>query len=200
LVKAVSGIGSPQAIVSGNNQTMYPTDWTATGNTLIYCVFDAAGGPGHMFGYSFADKKSRPVLPAASFGSMAKVSHDGKWLAYQSRETGTMQIFIVPYPEPTGKWQITTLGGSYPIWNRNGKELFYVSPDDRIMAVDISTANGTVTAGVPKPLFLARLYPMLGYQFDVAADGRRFLLNSRSGNASAEPITLVTNWTAELKK
>ena len=200
MVKAVSGIGDSQVVVSGGNQAIYPTDWTAAGDTVIYCVFDGAGGPGHIFGYSFAYKKSRSVLPAKSFGSAAKVSHDGKWLAYQAREAGIPQIFIVPYPDPTGKWQITTLGGTSPLWNRNGKELFYISADDHIMSVDINTSGGTVIAGIPKPLFLGRLYPMLGYQYDVTADGKRFLLNSRSVETSTEPITLVTNWTAELKK
>ena len=136
-------------------------------------------------------------------------SPDGRWVAYASNESGRYEIYIRPFPGPGGKWQVSTGGGIYPRWRRDGKELFYVAPDNRMMAAPIQVAadGRTLSPGAPVALFASRLTTgntgIGGFasraQYAVAPDGR-FLLNVSADDAAASPITIVQNWTALLKK
>ena len=104
-----------------------------------------------------------------------------------------------PPPEPGGKWQVSTAGGVEPRWRRDGKELFYVGPDGRVMAVSVGT-GADFEVGKPQALFSTSLKNASGARYDVAPDGQRFLLNRPIGDESSPPITLVQNWTALLKR
>ena len=128
-------------------------------------------------------------------------------MAYESNETGRFEIYVRPFIEPdstdrnrsAGKWQISSAGGSYPRWRRDGKELFYLAPEKTVMAVEVQPGSA-FEAGAPKPLFHSQIRATdAGYQYDVSADGQRFLINtmvSEEGSA----MTVVQNWTAGLKK
>jgi WD40 repeat protein len=136
-------------------------------------------------------------------------SPDGRWVAYASNESsGRYEIYIRPFPRRGGKWQMSTSGGIYPRWRRDGHELFYVAPDNRMMAAPIRVAvdGRTLSPGAPVALFATRLTTgntgNAGYtsraQYAVAPDGR-FLLNVSADDAAASPITIVQNWTVGLK-
>ncbi len=137
-------------------------------------------------------------------------SPDGRWLAYASNESGSYEIYIRPFPEPGGKWQVSTSGGPQPRWRQDGNELFYVAPDNRLMAVPIRVTSDarSVDVGAPIALFPTRLasganIAAAGFaaraQYAVAPDGR-FLMNVTTDDAVGSPITIVQNWTAGLKK
>jgi hypothetical protein len=106
---------------------------------------------------------------------------------------------VQPFPGPGGKWQVSTAGGLHPRWRRDGKELFYVAPDGKIMSVEVR-ADTVFETGTPQALFAALLKNMPGPPYDVSSDGQRFLLNRPIGEESSPPITLVQNWTALLKR
>jgi hypothetical protein len=121
-------------------------------------------------------------------------------MAYASAESGTGEVFVQTFPASGGKWQISSAGGSYPRWRRDGKELYYIAPDSTLMAVEISTGSG-FAAGTPKPLFRAPIKLLdIGFQYDVSPDGGRFLINMLEEDQQTTSITVVQNWTAELKK
>ena len=137
------------------------------------------------------ERKPRPFLqtPAEEWGS--EFSPDGRWLAYMSNESGRNEIYVQPFPGPAGKFQISTEGGSFPVWARNG-ELFYRN-GDKMMAVDITTSP-SFTAGNARLLFEGQ------YQsYDVTADAERFLM-IREGEQGATRLNVVLNWFEELKR
>jgi len=147
-------------------------------------------------------RKAQPFLRTPFNESVARFSPDGRWLAYISDESGRFEIYVQPYPGPGGKWQISTEGGTEPVWNPNGRELFYRSAD-KIMAVDIATQPG-FAAGKPRMLFEGRYQPspVTSPNYDVSPDGQRFLMIKSSEQAQAAPtqINVVLNWFEELKQ
>ena len=122
-------------------------------------------------------------------------------MAYTSDESGTLQVYVRPFPSGDEKWPISTSGGSEPTWRRDGKELFYLAPDRKLMAVPVM--GPTFNAGEPKPLFETRVGPInpeFRNLYAAASDGNRFLVNTVSEGASSSPITIVLNWPEALKK
>ena len=144
------------------------------------------------------DRKPYPYLRTEFAEGLAKLSPNGKWLAYRSDEAKRSEIYVMTFPNPGGKWQISNSGGTNPTWSRDGKELFFVSPDNKMMAVDIKGTGGNPEPGVPKALFDVRL-GVGNARFDVAKDGR-FLIPTPLEQSASAPITVVVNWTAGLKK
>jgi hypothetical protein len=143
---------------------------------------------------------ARKVLKSgATNESQGQFSPDGKWIAYVSDESGNLQVYVQSFPELTGKWQVSAGGGSQPRWRRDGKDLFYVAPDRRMMAVTIK-AGATFEAEAPRALFESRLPAVATRQtYAVSADGQRFLLNAPL-DAESPPMTIVLNWTGLLKR
>jgi dipeptidyl aminopeptidase/acylaminoacyl peptidase len=127
----------------------------------------------------------------------ARFSPDGKYLAYVSTESGRSEVYVVPFPGPGGKSQISTGGGSWPRWRRDGKEIYFISPDNKVKAAEVSPSGGRLVVGTVHALFETRLYRSSGSPFDVTGDGQRFLINRWEPPSS---ITLIENRDTELKK
>jgi hypothetical protein len=132
-----------------------------------------------------------------------RFSPDGRWIAYQSNESGRNEVYVAPFPGPGGKWQLSTAGGAFPRWRRDGRELYYLAPDNKLMTALVSGEGSAFQVGVVRALFETR--PRSGvnlnaYAYDVSADGQRFLVNTLMQEATSAPITIVVNWTAGLKK
>jgi eukaryotic-like serine/threonine-protein kinase len=108
-------------------------------------------------------------------------------------------VYVQPFPGPGPKSRISRDGGSFPRWRGDGREIFFVTDERALMAVDVK-ADEAFTAGEPKPLFMARHKQSVYRDYDVTPDGRRFLVNVRSGDEAVAPITLVLNWTATLER
>jgi Tol biopolymer transport system component len=131
----------------------------------------------------------------------AQFSPDGRWLAYVSDESGRPETYVQPYPGPGGKWLISTEGGTEPIWNRNGRELFYRN-GNKMMAVDVA-AQPVFSAGTPRTLFERQYsltpFPQTGARYDVSPDGQRFLMEKQSEQVLTQ-INVVLNWFEELRR
>jgi Tol biopolymer transport system component len=156
------------------------------------------------------DAKPFSVVQTAFDETQGQFSPDVRWLAYTSNESGRDEVYVRPFPDAGGKWQVSTSGGSQPRWRPDGKELFYVAVDAKLMAVPIAVApqGRAVTAGAPVGLFPTRLANGSGISltgaasralYAVAADGR-FLMNVTVEADHPLPITIVQNWDAPLKK
>jgi hypothetical protein len=108
-------------------------------------------------------------------------------------------VYVAPFPGPGGKWQISTGGGTSARWRRDGGEIFYVAPDNKIIAAAVNGKGAGFEVGAARALFQTQITG-LRYQYDVSADGQRFLINTSSQPAASAPITVVLNWTAGFKK
>jgi Tol biopolymer transport system component len=141
--------------------------------------------------------------------SHGQISPDGKQLAYYSNETGRNEVYVQPFPGGAGKWQVSTNGGVFPRWRRDGRELFYMSQTSggKIIAVDVRSSGASFEPGPPKDLFdspyinLSHTGPY--HTFAVSADGQRFLIPHPPSNDAASvtmPIVVVENWAAGIAK
>jgi Tol biopolymer transport system component len=147
------------------------------------------------------DRKPHLFVDTPTYDTAPRFSPDGHWIAYSSNESGRYEIYVRPYPGPGGKWQISTEGGSEPVWNPKGHELFY-RQGQKMIAVDYS-AQPMFSVGKPKMLFegpyvpTPRSFP----DYDVSPDGQRFLMVKAPEQAQAPaPINVVLNWYEELKQ
>jgi eukaryotic-like serine/threonine-protein kinase len=148
--------------------------------------------------YSLSDQKTRPLLQNSVDEFDGSFSPDGRWVVFTSRLSGRQEIYAVSFPESKGTWQISNNGGTSAKWAQNGKEIFYLAMDGTMMSAPIRTDNNNnLEVGTPRPLF--RVTPKnTVFPYDTV-DDQRFVVNT-VGEEDTAPITVVTNWTAELKK
>ena len=142
------------------------------------------------------DRKPIEIVKTPFAELNGQFSPDARWVAYEMNESSRFEIVVQPFPVPTGKWQVSTGGGIQSRWRADGKELYFVAPDGKLMAASITGAGGTFSAATPTPLFPVTLAPPLGannQQYAVSPDGR-FLINQPVETSTAVPITLILNW------
>jgi Tol biopolymer transport system component len=194
--KTSNGAGSEELLLEGALPIL-PNDWSPDGRFILYFVPD----PRTSFDFWVlpVEEKRKPfVFLNTNFSERkGRFSPDGRWVAYQSNRSGREEVFVRPFPGSGGQWQVSTAGGIWPRWRRDGKELYYIAPDARLTAVPIASKGGTLEPGTPIPLFQTRIVgagtdPALPAQYDVASDGR-FLINTVLDEA-VSPITLIQNW------
>jgi Tol biopolymer transport system component len=145
------------------------------------------------------ERKPVPLVTTSFTTSRARFSPDGRWLAYTSYETGRDEVWVAPFPGPGGKWLVSTGGGSWSRWRRDGKEIFYVDPANRLMAAEVNGEGAAFEVQNVRPLFETRARTGPRYMYDVSADGQRFLINSLPEQPATPPLTLVINWPALLQ-
>jgi Tol biopolymer transport system component len=149
----------------------------------------------------FGERKISPYVGGTFSALQGRFSPGGRYVAYSSNETGKYEVFVQTFPEQLGKWQVSNSGGSAPMWRHDGKELFYLRPDNTLMSVDVGTVAGKFEVGTPKPVFQAQLGSEIARnQYAVSPDGQRFLMIVSAGEPKPTPITVVVNWPALLEK
>lgn len=191
-VKDANGTGEAQALFE-SDENRSTSDWSPDG------LFILAGGNALPF-----DARRKPI-PLPPEINNPKVSPGGRWLAYQSEESGRFEIYVQSFPallagRPAGKRQVSTAGGGYAEWRRDGQELFYVAPDNTLMAASVKVGGPALETGLPTPLFPVRIETASRRaHFQPAANGQRFLVVQVPEQASS-PITVVVNWMAELAR
>jgi serine/threonine-protein kinase len=177
--------------------------WSPNGDVLTYQENHPQTSR-DIWMFRLKDRKAEPFLQTPFTEGAQSFSPDGRWLAYVSDESGRPEVYVQPYPGPGGKWQISAETGSEPVWNRNGRELFFRS-GDRMMAVDVSL-QPAFTAGKPRVLFqgqyFASVFPFTGTAYDVSPDGQRFLMVKQTEQTTAASVQLnvVVNWFQELQR
>jgi WD40 repeat protein len=172
------------------------TDWSRDGNYLLY-VMNEPTVQRDMWVLPFdGSRKLFPFLQTQASEHGGKFSPDGKFVAFNSDESGTMEVYVAPFDKPTDKIRVSGSGGSGPRWNSNGRELFYVSADQTVMAVTF-TPGAPPKVGSPQVLFpISELF-----DYDVAADGQRFLVVTGAGGLlSAAPVRVILNWQSLIRK
>ncbi|HEU5236336.1 MAG TPA: hypothetical protein VFU37_04295, partial [Pyrinomonadaceae bacterium] len=199
--KPSSVAGNEELLVQSNNPKG-PHDWSADGQYILYGELGPATAADIWVLPLFGDHKPFPFLQTSFAENSGRFSPDGHWVAYTSNESGVDQIYVRPFPSGAGQSMVSTNGGSQPRWRADGKELFYLSPDRKIMAVDIKEDATKFEPGTPKLLFEARMLipPGNPTSYEVSRNGQRFLINTPVEQSSASPLTVVLNWPALLNK
>ncbi|HEV2198456.1 MAG TPA: protein kinase [Bryobacteraceae bacterium] len=203
--KATSGTGQDETLSKPLGEP--PTDsrvddWSRDGRYLILETANAKTKNDVWVLPTFGDRKPFPYLQTEFTERYGRLSPDGRWLAYTSDESKRDEIYVQSFPTPGGKWQVSTNGGERSVWSRDGKELYFVSLDGKMMAAEVPSGSkfeARFEAGVPKPLFDARLPGGNNRWFDVSKDGR-FLIPIPAEQTANAPMTVVINWQAGLKK
>jgi Tol biopolymer transport system component len=146
--------------------------------------------------------KPFPFLATQFTEVQGRFSPDSRWIAYSSDESARLEVYVTDYPGKRGRWQVSTNGGMQPAWRADGKELFYVAPDQALMSVAVR-ADETFETAPAVPLFKVNFPPRVPaywMYYVPSRDGQRFLVTALLAEAGASPINVVLNWTAGLKK
>jgi serine/threonine protein kinase/Tol biopolymer transport system component len=205
-IKNSDGSGEAATIMTEPGGIADDAQLSRDGGTLLYRFVakgDAQGSWRLLARPLRGDGKSEVVIdpgPRSTIGSY-RLSHDGKWIAYQSNESGRSEVYVTSFPRRDGsKWRASGQGGGlWPAWRPDGKELFYIGGDLKLYAVSVDPSAGQPRLGTPQGLFITAGAVFVGTYFDVSADGKRFLIN-RVPPEPPSPMTLLLNWPAELGK
>jgi Tol biopolymer transport system component len=193
--------GGGEDLIFESNQPKAATDWSRDGRFLLYRSSDPNTG-WDLWALPMNGTSDPIQIVRTNFDDRdGQFSPDAKWVAYQSNESGRYEIYAQRFPGPAAKIPISTNGGAQVRWRRDGKELFYVTPDDRLMAVktEFSADGSSIEVGAPVPLFATRIGGAVRgvdrQQYMVSADGQRFLMNTVI-EEPASPIIVLLNWKA----
>jgi len=198
-VRRADGTGADEPVTDEDGQKI-PMDWSADGRFLT--IFDREPAGGRLVGISAiplaGDRKPLAVVPrfTDNIGGV-RLSPDGRWLVYDTTESGRTEVYVTPFPSGQGRTQVSNNGGVNAKWSRNGREVVYTAFDRRVMSVAVDTTSG-FRAATPVPLF--QLPEGAGFGWDVSADGERFLLNVPVLKSSSVPLNLVLNWASALPR
>jgi Tol biopolymer transport system component len=201
--KPASGAAGEELLLD-TPRNAFPDSVSPDGKYLIY---ELDGGPEKKFDLwmlpLFGDRTPQPYLSTSFVESHAAFSPDGRWVAYTSDESGRTEVFVQSFPASGGKWQVSIAGGDQPMWSSDGKELYYIAPDRNLMSVAINPGT-TFDAGKPAVLFQTHV-PVTGLTDDrnnylPSSDGQRFLVNHLVDEGNTQPIVVVLNWPADIKK
>ncbi len=210
--KLAGGLGNEEPLLKSQG-FMLPLDWSRDGRFLLY---------GHVNQKTGIDLEVLPLGPGQGGGERkpfvflqsqfnernGQFSHEGRWVAYASNDTGRYEVYVQSFSAAagggvgasSGKWQISSSGGDQPRWRRDGKELFYLAADGQLMAVAVK-AGASFERGTPKALFRTRLsiLALSGFEYSASGDGQRFLVNQLAVEEAPTPLTVMLNWAADLK-
>jgi Tol biopolymer transport system component len=174
-----------------SGEKKFPHSWSPDGRFLLYVM------AGTSWALPMAGDHEKYHLPPGSH--TPQISPNGQWVAYEFAESLHTEIYVQSVYPSGGKWQVSKTGGIQAHWRKDGKELFFTA-GSTLMAAEVQTEPQVFDAGTPQPLFELRPMPSGGTRYQVADNGRRFLVNMPLPSTQSAPITVVTNWTTALKK
>jgi Tol biopolymer transport system component len=196
----VSNRAAEQKILYRSKERIEPTDWSRDDR---YVLVDRGNiGATDVWVIPLADPaKAFPLVQSPALESSGQFSPDGRWVAYTSRETGRDEVYVTSFSRGGARWQVSASGGRQPRWRRDGQELFFASLDNELLAAAVETRGSQFEVKEARPLFRVNMFvgPRVGVPgYDVAPDGKRFLVNS-AGEVEEARVALVVNWNADVK-
>ena len=200
--KVATGAGREELLLKSPIAN-FPVDYSSDGRYILYTQRGTSTNSNSSLWVVplTGDKVPIPITQGEADISTGKFSPDTKWVVYSSNESGAQEVYVQAFPTTQGKWQVSTSGGGAPQWSKDGKQIYYISPSKKLMVVDIRTAGGSVQMGIPQPLFEVDVDRFTApNRYAVTRDGQRFIVNLPSEGAARLPLTVVLNWTEEMKK
>jgi dipeptidyl aminopeptidase/acylaminoacyl peptidase len=177
-----------------------PTDWSHDGR---YVLLDKGTiGATDIWVVPLADPdKAFSLVASPALDGNGQFSPDGRWVAYMSQQSGRFEVYVTAFPGGGARWQVSANSGAQPRWSTDGQTLYFVSLSGQLMAASVDGKSSQFTVKDVKPLFPVNLFvgPRISTGYDVAADGKRFLINS-AGEAEVQRVVLVANWPSEIQK
>jgi Tol biopolymer transport system component len=193
--KRFDGAAGTEEILFETPDHEWPIAWSKDGRFLLYQRTDRNYESSDLFALPLTGADRAPIVVANTPAEerMGEFSPDSHWIAYQTSESGQPEIVVSAFPESKAIVRVSTAGGTAPRWRADGKEMYFVALDGKMMAVRVTSSGQTITLGAPEPLFTTRiLSQVFTYQYAVASDGRFLVFNQQL--ADAPPITLLLNW------
>ena len=195
-IKEVSAGEAEKELLRGT-EDLYSMDWSPDGKTILYL------NGGDFWTLAMPERKGSLFIKATGLMKNAQFSPNGKWVAYASNESGKWEIYVTNFPEAKAKWQVSNGGGEQPRWRADGKELFFLSGEGKMVSVPVR-GEANFDTGAPVELFQANPRELVAtseqLEYAVTRDGQRFLINTEVKGAETRPMSIVMNWDAELKK
>ena len=200
--KHADGTGSQETLLTIPDTLLVPFSVSADGRYVVFMRLDSNSKTNWDIWSvpTFGDRKPFPVVSTPFLDASPMLSPDGRWVAYNNNESGRMEVYIQPFPSGPGRWQVSTAGGSRPHWRKDGKELYFRTQDDQIMAVDVSSSGDSLQLGTPHSLFKVPMVSGSSGPYASSNDGQKFVVNMALTQNEIEPFTVVTNWTANVPK
>jgi dipeptidyl aminopeptidase/acylaminoacyl peptidase len=196
-LKPLTGTAGEELLVASAMHSAIPNDWSSDGRFLVTTTNDPKTRGDIWTVPLGGDRTPAPFANSSYDESSGQFSPDGRWIAYRSDESGRFEIYVQPFPGPGEKTRVSIDGGTEPRWRADGREIFYISPDAKMMAVPFQSSGPA--PGIGKPVALFQTRKVRGgtgnaqQQYDVSRDGR-FLINVNADESVASPIMLITNW------
>jgi serine/threonine protein kinase len=198
--RAADGTGESTLLFADDANQRVPRT-SRDGRYLVFQHQTSSGSPTQIWSLPlFGDRKPSPVIEGHTDALAPDLSPDSKWLAYVSAESGRDEVYIVPFGHTGGKWQISAAGGDLPRWRADGKELFFLSQDNKMTSAEITESANSIEVGKVQALFQTHAVPVSSWSYDVTADGKKFVVVSEDLQLRFQPVTLITNWTELLKQ
>ncbi len=193
MVKPASGLERERMVFAGPaSDDAFPNSWTPDDHQVL-CTYQSPGGS-HLVLAPLSGGTVTAIPLDKGNQSNGQISHDGKWLAYASDESGQWEVYVTTFPGTVGKWQVSRGGGTEPRWRGDGKEIFYLGPDGMLTAVSVNY-EGTFSTGQPMPLFQfhgrAAISSTDTFSYDAASDGTKFLVNRYLKPEHVDPLIIV---------
>ncbi len=203
--RAVNGSGAERMLDAGGSALgKFAASWSPDGGTLAFIAGGRALAKSDIHTTSMREPATpKPFLESSFVETQVRFSPDGRWVAYASNEPGRLEVYVRPFPGGGDKQRISAAGGAWPRWNRDGREIFFLSPDTTLMSASVTQQGDTLTIGDPRPLYKVRLRPvgrLDAYSYDVSPDGHRFFFDTFVEEATTTGLTLVVNWPATIRK
>jgi len=204
--RLANGGGQEEIVMEGENSatahTLSEPQWSPDGRYILHMEQSGPTVTGIWALPTFGDKKPfaivQPQTPQARI-IQARLSPDGRWLAYSSTESGREEVYVTHFPGGAGKWQVSQTGGTFPTWRADSKEIFYFGFDAYLHSASVDAKSGEFELGPVGALFQVNYIAAVGNAYDVSPDGQHFIFATNPESVST-PLVLVTNWTADLKK
>ena len=198
--KEVSSHGKDTLLLQ-SEQPKFPLDWSRDGHFLLFRQISPQTNHDIFVLPTTGERKPFPYLQTAAMENGGAFSPDGNWIAYNSDESGRVEVYVESFPTHGGKRQISVAGGSGPRWRADGKELYYYSLDGTLMALPVTGGGASLTTGTPTVLFPFRpAAATTGPSYAVTRNGQRFLLSAIVETDAKAPLSVVQNWTEGIKR
>ena len=206
-MKSSSGAGAETEWLSDGQNNLYPGGFSSDGRTFVFFNGNATSRTGNdlwLVPATGSPRTPTPLVRTQYNETYPQFSADGRWIAYVSNESGRGEVYVTA-AGGGGKWQVSTDGGTTPRWRRDGKELYFINPGRKVIAVSVDGRSNAFVVGATQALFDSNIR-QVGFggagaiNYDVSPDGQRFLILTTPDNSAVAPITVVSNWTGLVKK
>ena len=204
--RSTNGSGDEERLTDSHD-SLRAQDWSPDGHFLLYVVNSNDLASTTQFDLWLlpmtGDRKAMPFLSTPFREWRGQFSPDGKWVAYTSDQSGGSEVYVQSFSTGGARWRVSSKGGDWVRWRRDGREIFYIAPDRKLMSVAVRAMTGLLEFGTPRALFtipgpLTERGDVAPYMYDVAPDGQRFLVGVPAGNAASPPMTVILNWQSGL--